>query len=155
VVVRQRGLFGEIWIYAPNRTDIEPELKVEYTPAKALPREKFADLKREDETGEQEKTGETAENSTQPAPADEPVAEAAMPAHERLVDNAVEVKPDPAGVPPAPVYVELPQESEPRHEPTVVSTMEDQPQSAAAEQPAQDDAMPAGDPAAQPPRTEE
>ncbi|MRR09940.1 segregation/condensation protein A, partial [bacterium] len=32
VVVRQRGLFGEIWIYAPNRTDIEPELKSEYTP---------------------------------------------------------------------------------------------------------------------------
>ncbi|MDI6739660.1 MAG: segregation/condensation protein A [Candidatus Edwardsbacteria bacterium] len=32
VVVRQRGLFGEIWLYAPNRTDIEPELKVDYTP---------------------------------------------------------------------------------------------------------------------------
>ena len=155
VVVRQRGLFGEIWIYAPNRTDIEPELKVEYTPAKALPREKITDLKRQDETGEQEKTSETAEKAAQPAPAEEPIAEAAMPAHERLVDNAVEARPDPAGVPPAPVYVELPQEHEPRHEPTVIV-----PENATAVENGKQDEKVAVEnvtvnEAAKPPRTEE
>jgi hypothetical protein len=128
---------------------------VEYTPAKALPREKIADLKRQDETGEQEKTGETAEMAAQPAPAEEPVAEAAMPAHERLVDNAVEAKPDPAGVPPAPVYVELPQEHEPRHEPTVIRPGK----TVAVENVEQDQQVPAGNESlsetAKPPRTEE
>ncbi|HTY08423.1 MAG TPA: hypothetical protein VMF29_04595, partial [Candidatus Edwardsbacteria bacterium] len=120
VVVRQRGLFGEIWIYAPNRTDIEPEERVDYTPPKALPRERFEDLKRMDETAEQVETDKTAESQLQSEPPLEPKHDANMPVHEQLVDNAVEVRPDPAGVPPAPVPVVLEQEHEPRHEPTVV-----------------------------------
>ncbi|MCU0607971.1 MAG: segregation/condensation protein A, partial [Candidatus Edwardsbacteria bacterium] len=107
VVVRQRGLFGEIWIYAPNRTDIEPELKVEYTPPEPKRRALVP-------------AGSAAvpEDVPPAAPADDPPAEAAMPAAGRLVDATA--VPDPAGVAPAQVAVALPDEPEPRHEPTVV-----------------------------------
>jgi len=139
VVVRQRGLFGEIWIYAPNRTDIEPEEQVDYMPPKALPRERFADMKRMDET---------ADSQAQPASLEEPKHDAGMPPHEQLVDNAVEAVPDPAGVPPAPVPVTLAQQAEPRHEPTVVKPVDA----------AMNDTMESDDQqkeAAQQPRTEE
>lgn len=107
VVVRQRGLFGEIWIYAPNRTDIEPEQKVEYTPPQ--PRKRAAAATE----------GPVAANDQAVAPDDGPPAEAAMPHAERLVDTTA--VPDPAGVAPAQVAVALPDEAEPRHEPTAVA----------------------------------
>jgi len=43
-----------------------------------------------------------------------------MPAVTKLVNNAFEPVPDPAGVTPAPVAVTVPGPEEPRHEPTVV-----------------------------------
>ncbi len=104
-VVRQRGLFGEIWIYAPNRTDIEPELRDEYQP----PQPKRRTLP--------PANGATAAA----APTAEGPAEAAMPEHERLIGIAEEETAAPEGAAGAPPAIALPQPEEPRHEPTVVA----------------------------------